>query len=64
MSGDAPRLTAEAAVDLPPTDLPVARFDGLNMYFGGVGAARFSSEHGFEVAADPRREGGTMATVE
>ncbi|MEO0997232.1 MAG: gamma-glutamyltransferase [Pseudomonadota bacterium] len=62
MSGDAPRLTAEAAVDLPPTDLPVATFDGLNMYFGGVGAARYSDNRGFEVAADPRREGGTLVT--
>ena len=29
------------------------------MYFGGVGAALYDVENGFEVAADPRREGGT-----
>ena len=64
MSGDITRLTAESGLDLPPTDLPVKRFDGLNMYFGGVGAARYSKASGFEVAADPRREGGELITDE
>ncbi len=64
MSGTLPRLTAEEAVDLPPTDLPARKFDGLNMYFGGVGAARYDEDRGFEVAADPRREGGTLITDE
>ena len=33
-------------------------FDSLNMYFGGVSAAAHTPGHGFEAAADPRREGG------
>jgi hypothetical protein len=33
------------------------------MYFGGVVAALFSSEQGFDVAADPRREGGTFISA-
>jgi gamma-glutamyltranspeptidase len=31
------------------------------MYFGGVGAAVFDSDHGFHAAADPRREGGVFS---
>ena len=59
MSGAADRLKAENGLDLPETDLPTDRFDGLNMYFGGVGAARVDRDGNFNVAADPRREGGT-----
>jgi hypothetical protein len=33
------------------------------MYFGGVVAALFSAEKGFDVAADPRREGGTFISA-
>ena len=62
MSGSTTRLMAETGLDLPQTDLPVKRFDGINMYFGGVGAARYADATGFEVAADPRREGGTLVT--
>jgi len=62
MSGESVRLMAESGLDLPPADLPVRQFDGINMYFGGVGAARYSDTIGFEVAADPRREGGTLVT--
>lgn len=58
-SGEADRLCAEPGLDLPDTDLPVTQFDDLNMYFGGVGVALFNNETGFEVASDPRREGGT-----
>ena len=32
------------------------------MYFGGVVAAYADSSDGFQVAADPRREGGTYVT--
>ena len=31
------------------------------MYFGGVGAAVFDDTDGFDVAADPRREGGIFS---
>ena len=59
-SGDEVRLMAEAGLPLPETDLPVTVFDTPSMYFGGVGAAQFDAANGFSVAADPRREGGTV----
>ena len=57
-SGNEDRLAAESGLDLPITDLPLKTYPELNMYFGGVGAASFSVDGGFDVAADPRREGG------
>ncbi len=57
-SGDEDRLAAEAGLDLPPVDLPLTIYPEINMYFGGVGAARFHADDGFDAAADPRREGG------
>lgn len=59
-SGDEVRLMAEAGLPLPETDLPVKVFETPSMYFGGVGAAQFDAAAGFTVAADPRREGGTV----
>lgn len=46
---------------LPVEDvrIPVRRFEGLDMYFGGAGAAKRCADGTFEVAADPRRGGGT-----
>ena len=57
-SGEAVRLVAEPGLDLPDTGLPVTEFPEIVMYFGGVAAAVHDHEHGFEAAADPRREGG------
>jgi gamma-glutamyltranspeptidase/glutathione hydrolase len=47
--------------DLPiaALDYPSRRFPEIDMYFGGVGAAYWDSKGSFEVAADPRRTGGT-----
>lgn len=59
-SGDVIRLKAEPGLALPEIDLPVSMFPGLVMYFGGVGAAVYDDELGFDVAADPRREGGVF----
>ena len=59
-SGEEIQLKAEPDLDLPDTDLPVTVFPELVMYFGGVGAAVFDDEAGFDVAADPRREGGVF----
>ncbi len=59
MSGDTDRLMAEPGLDLPEVDLPVNVMPDLNMYFGGIGATLVDRETGFEVASDPRREGGT-----
>ncbi len=61
-SGDAERLMAEPGLDLPDIDINTHTASRIGMYFGGVGAARFSASGGFEVAADPRREGGTLIT--
>lgn len=57
-SGDEDRLAAERGIDVPPTDLPLKTYDEISMYFGGVGVASFHKDRGFDVAADPRREGG------
>ena len=59
-SGDVIRLKAEPGLALPDIDLPVSIFPELVMYFGGVGAAVYDDERGFDVAADPRREGGVF----
>ncbi len=56
--GETDQLMAEAGLDLPDLDIPVRTYPELNMYFGGVGAASYDAQAGFEVAADPRREGG------
>ncbi len=61
-SGEAERLMAEPGLDLPDVNIPTHTTSGISMYFGGVGAARYSASGGFEVAADPRREGGTLIT--
>lgn len=57
-SGDVTQLMAEPGLDLPDGDLPVTVFPEIVMYFGGVGAAVYDDNAGFDVAADPRREGG------
>ncbi len=57
-TGDVERLAAEPGLELPDVDLSVRTFADLNMYFGGVAAALFDDESGFQTAADPRREGG------
>ena len=59
MSGDEDRLMAEPGLDLPEVDLPVNVMPDLNMYFGGIGATLVDRKTGFEIASDPRREGGT-----
>jgi len=58
-SGEAERLMAEPGLDLPDVDLPVSISPRLNMYFGGIGATLVDRKNGFQVASDPRREGGT-----
>ena len=59
-SGEGERLMAESGLDLPDVDMPVSVFPDLNMYFGGIGATLVDRKHGFQVACDPRREGGTV----
>jgi gamma-glutamyltranspeptidase/glutathione hydrolase len=59
-SGKEERLMAEPGLELPEIDLPVSVSAERNMYFGGIGATLVDRNNGFEVASDPRREGGTV----
>ena len=59
-SGDEERLMAEPGLDLPDVDLPTKISADLNMYFGGIGATLVDRKNGFQVASDPRREGGSV----
>jgi len=52
------RVAAEPGVPCPDVGLPWRLLPAPSMYFGGVGAVRWSEEAGFEAAADPRRAGG------
>jgi gamma-glutamyltranspeptidase/glutathione hydrolase len=52
-------IAVEPGIDLPDSGVPVRLYDDLNMYFGGVVAAKHDDVDGFDAAADPRREGGT-----
>ena len=53
-------MATEPGLELPALDFEVRRFPERGMYFGGVGAALYDAQRGFEVAADPRREGGVF----
>lgn len=64
LRGEYDRIAAEPGLDLPDVDLPIELFDSLNMYFGGVCAAKHDRDSGFDVAADPRRESGTCIAGE
>jgi len=63
---DAPRIhvevgdevSASAEPGLEPTVMGVNRYPRHSMYFGGVQAASWHPDRGFEGAADPRRTGG------
>jgi gamma-glutamyltranspeptidase/glutathione hydrolase len=46
----------------PGEEFSVTRFPEIGMYFGGVGAALFEQNRGFDTAADPRREGATFVS--
>lgn len=56
------RLMVEPGIDVPDIDVPVTRFDAINMYFGGLAAASCSVAGDISAAADPRRAGGTYRT--
>jgi len=56
---DATRVAHEPGVPVDLLDEPKRRFDGLDMFFGGVSAVHLSPAGCFELAADPRRTGGT-----
>ena len=41
---------------------PLNTYAEANMYFGGVGAARFDGKTGLSASADPRRVGGIFVS--
>jgi gamma-glutamyltranspeptidase/glutathione hydrolase len=63
---DAPRIhvemgdvvSASAEPGAEPSNMPVKPYGRHSMYFGGVQAASWHPDRGFEGAADPRRTGG------
>jgi gamma-glutamyltranspeptidase/glutathione hydrolase len=58
---DGHRVAYESGLPVDDLGVPCREFESLSMYFGGVGAALWSPEPGFTVAADPRRQGGVWA---
>jgi gamma-glutamyltranspeptidase/glutathione hydrolase len=58
---DGCRVAFEAGLPVEALDMPSRKFDSASMYFGGVGAAAWSPDDGFAVAADPRRTGGVWS---
>jgi len=61
---DGYRVACEAGLGIERLALPCREFAGQSMYFGGVGVALHSPSAGLEVAADPRRSGGTWPRAE
>ena len=57
--GDVVDVAYEPGLDVDGLGYQVTPFADLSMYFGGVVAACQAGEDRVEVAADPRREGGT-----
>jgi gamma-glutamyltranspeptidase / glutathione hydrolase len=61
-SGDGRVALEPGLAFTPDTNLAVALFPEISMYFGGVGAALFDRNSGFKTGADPRREGATFVS--
>ena len=55
-------VSTEAGVVMSDPGFPVRSYPGLNMYFGGVGAARFDGGSRLAASADPRRVGGVFVS--
>lgn len=51
------RLAHEQGVDIPPVDIEILGYEGLHMYFGGVGLAVELPDGTVQAATDPRRNG-------
>jgi gamma-glutamyltranspeptidase/glutathione hydrolase len=58
------KVAFEPGLEPGDCDLPVTLYPEISKYFGGVAAALFDGECGFDVAADPRREGATFVSPE
>jgi gamma-glutamyltranspeptidase/glutathione hydrolase len=57
------RVAYEAGLDIASLEVPQREFGTLSMFFGGVGAAAWSTQGGLTAAADPRRSGGTWSAL-
>ena len=51
------QVAYEGSLPIDQLGYPYRRFETIDMFFGGVGAAYWDSHGGFEAAADPRRSG-------
>ena len=60
--GPEPLLSIEPGIKMPDISMKIKAYSEKGMYFGGVGVALHNPANGFEVAADPRREGGTFVS--
>lgn len=60
--GDEVVVAVEPGVDVTGIDRPIRAFDGLHMYFGGVGLAMRHPDGRLEAVADPRRAGSATVT--
>jgi gamma-glutamyltranspeptidase/glutathione hydrolase len=56
------RVAYEGSLPIDTLDFRLRRFDNLDMYFGGVGAAYGNADGDLTAAADPRRTGATSLT--
>ena len=61
--GPEPVIAVEPGLQLPETHFRMNRYAKKGMYFGGVGIALHDELDGLQVAADPRREGGTYKGI-
>lgn len=62
--GEDYRAAIEPGLPTEQVGLPLRPFDARSMFFGGVAAASWSPESGFNVAGDPRRQGGTAIVTD
>lgn len=53
------QVAYEGSLPISELGFPSRRFEKIDMFFGGVGAAYWDSRGQIEAAADPRRAGGT-----
>lgn len=60
MAASNPTVACEPGAEPADSTLPVRRFDGPDMFFGGVAAAARGRGGALTAAADPRRTGGTL----
>ncbi|MDX1577130.1 MAG: gamma-glutamyltransferase, partial [Gemmatimonadota bacterium] len=53
-----PRVAHEPGIPASALPFPTRPLDAPSMFFGGVTAAAWSREAGFDLGADPRRDAG------